>query len=102
MKEIVDALKKHMTNDTFYNEEKVRNGEINVIYIVGYSGSGKSTLSRTAKNFPNVEIVEHDLIDYVVHMTQKEIKDEGDLFYSFVKSHYNYCFDLYNIDKDYI
>ena len=86
MEEIVKTLEEHMDNsDIFYNKEKFSNGEINLLYIVGLSGSGKSTLSKAVENFPNVEIIEHDLITFLADKPFKEIKKERTLLYTFYR-----------------
>lgn len=100
MKEIVDALEKYTKHDIFYNKEKLAKGEINLLYIIGYSGSGKTTLSRTVKQFPNIEVIEHDTLDYIVSIPHKEMKNQGKIFYTFFKMFEESFDDIGNAEKN--
>ena len=84
---ILDAFNK---NDTFYNFSDFFNGKTNLLYITGFSGSGKTTLSKIAKKIPNVEVIEHDNLDFGCYMTSSKLREEGSLFNEFFQNEYYY------------
>ena len=69
--------------DILYNKDKFESGEINLCFIIGLSGSGKSTLGRNMSS----DKVEHyemdDLLNVADHFTMDNLKEYGDLIYSF-------------------
>ena len=69
--------------DIYYNKDKFDSGEINLCFITGHSGSGKSTMGNTMAN----DRVEHydldDVIANKIHFTMSNLKQYGDLIYSF-------------------
>lgn len=69
--------------DIYYNKDKFDSGEINLCFITGHSGSGKSTMGNNMQK-DNVE--HYDLDDVVankMHFTMSNLKQYGDLIYSF-------------------
>ena len=69
--------------DIYYNKDKFDSGEINLCFITGHSGSGKSTMGNSMQK-DNVE--HYDLDDVVwnkMHFTMANLKEYGDLIYSF-------------------
>lgn len=69
--------------DIYYNKDKFDSGEINLCFITGHSGSGKSTMGNSMQK-DNVE--HYDLDDVVankMHFTMSNLKQYGDLIYSF-------------------
>lgn len=69
--------------DIYYNKDKFDSGEINLCFITGHSGSGKSTMGNNMQK-DNVE--HYDLDDVVankMHFTMANLKEYGDLIYSF-------------------
>lgn len=71
--------------DIYYNKDKFDSGEINLCFITGHSGSGKSTMGRNMAS----DKVEHYELDDVVanfNFSDDNLKEYGDLIYSFFKS----------------
>lgn len=69
--------------DIYYNKEKFDSGEINLCFITGHSGSGKSTMGR---NLQSKNIEHYDLDDLQCikdYFTMKDLKEYGDLIYSY-------------------
>lgn len=70
--------------DIYYNKEKFDSGEINLCFITGHSGSGKSTMGRgMAKD--NIEHYELDDLIQNYNFSDDNLKEYGDLIYSFFK-----------------
>ena len=71
--------------DIYYNKDKFDSGEINLCFITGHSGSGKSTMARNMSG-GNIEYYElDDVYANKIHFTMENLKEYGDLIYSFFK-----------------
>ena len=71
--------------DIYYNKDKFDSGEINLCFITGHSGSGKSTMARNMQK-DNVEHYELDDLQCIAdHFTMDQLKEYGDLIYSYFK-----------------
>lgn len=69
--------------DIYYNKDKFDNGEINLCFITGHSGSGKSTMGRNMQS-NNIEHYELDDLQSIKdHFTMQNLKEYGDLIYSY-------------------
>lgn len=69
--------------DIFYNKDKFDSGEINLCFITGHSGSGKTTMAKNMAD-DNTEVYElDDLIANKTHFTIEQMKEYGDLYYSY-------------------
>ena len=69
--------------DIYYNKDKFDSGEINLCFITGHSGSGKSTMARDMQK-DNVEHYELDDLQCIKdHFTMAQLKEYGDLIYSY-------------------
>lgn len=76
---------KYLTNDKdiYYNKDKFDSGEINLCFITGHSGSGKSTMGRNMQS-DDIEHYELDDLHCVKdHFTMQNLKEYGDLIYSY-------------------
>ena len=70
--------------DIYYNKDKFDSGEINLCFITGHSGSGKSTMARSMQS-DKVEHYELDDLNQNYKFTDNNLKEYGDLIYSFFK-----------------
>lgn len=71
--------------DLYYNKDKFDSGEINLCFITGHSGSGKSTMGRSMQD-SGIEHYELDDLQLVKdHFTMENLKEYGDLIYSYFK-----------------
>ena len=70
--------------DIYYNKDKFDSGEINLCFITGHSGSGKSTMARSMQS-AKVEHYELDDLNQNYKFTDDNLKEYGDLIYSFFK-----------------
>lgn len=71
--------------DIYYNKDKFDSGEINLCFITGHSGSGKSTMGRDMQK-QNIEHYELDDLQCIEdHFTMDQLKEYGDLIYSYFK-----------------
>ena len=72
-------------DDLYYNKDKFDSGEINLCFITGLSGSGKSTMGMHMRD----KTIEHyeldDLWCVADHFSMTNLKEYGDLIYSFFK-----------------
>lgn len=69
--------------DILYNKKKWEDDEINLLFITGLSGSGKSTLAHS-KESKKVEVYElDDLLCVADRFTMDNLKEYGDLIYSY-------------------
>ena len=69
--------------DIYYNKDKFDSGEINLCFITGLSGSGKSTMGRDMQSH-GVEHYDMDDLQCIAdHFTLNELKEYGDLIYSY-------------------
>ena len=69
--------------DILYNKEAFDNGDINICFVIGLSGSGKTTFALSKAN-DRVDMYSlDDLWCTKDHFTMKELKDYGDLIYSY-------------------
>lgn len=97
---ILNALKKNIKKDFLYNIKEFKNGNINLMFIVGFSGSGKTTLGRIARKIPNVEVIEHDLLDDSEFLLGEHIMKQGYSLYNFYVE-YPECFGSKNFNELY-
>ena len=67
--------------DIYYNKNKFDSGEINLCFITGLSGSGKSTMAGEMSK----ENISLDDIGFNYHFSDDNLKEYGDLIYSFFK-----------------
>ena len=72
--------------DIYYNKDKFDSGEINLCFITGHSGSGKSTMGRELHDKQNVEHYDLDDLNQNYKFTDDDLKEYGDLIYSFFKA----------------
>lgn len=70
--------------DIYYNKEKFDSGEINLCFITGHSGSGKSTMAQGMES-KNIETYELDDVNNVSAFSDDNLKEYGDLIYSYFK-----------------
>lgn len=70
--------------DIYYNKEKFDSGEINLCFITGHSGSGKSTMAHGIES-KNIEVYEIDDVNNVSSFSDENLKEYGDLIYSYFK-----------------
>lgn len=85
---IIDVKEGNIMNqkDIYYNKEKFDSGEINLCFITGHSGSGKSTMARNMSKDDNIEYYElDDVIANKKYFSMNNLKEYGDLIYSFFK-----------------
>ena len=74
------------SKDIYYNKDKFDSGEINLCFIVGHSGSGKSTMARGMVDGDKIEYYElDDVVLNKISFTMENLKEYGDLIYSFFK-----------------
>ena len=74
------------SEDIYYNKDKFDSDEINLCFIVGHSGSGKSTMARGMADGDKIEYYElDDVILNKISFTMENLKEYGDLIYSFFK-----------------
>ena len=70
--------------DIYYNKDKFDSGSINLCFITGHSGSGKSTMAHKKEEEFDIEAYElDDLACIKDHFTMNNLKEYGDLIYSF-------------------
>lgn len=69
--------------DIYYNKDKFNSGEINLCFITGLSGSGKSTMGRDMQSHGIEHYDMDDLQCIADHFTLSELKEYGDLIYSY-------------------
>ena len=72
--------------DIYHNRDKFESGEINLCFITGHSGSGKSTMGKSLSNKDNTEYFELDDVVANYNFSDDNLKEYGDLIYSFFKS----------------
>ena len=70
-------------DDIYYNKNKFDSGEINICFITGLSGSGKSTMGRDMQSHGIEHYDMDDLQCIADHFTLSELKEYGDLIYSY-------------------
>ena len=70
-------------DDIYYNKNKFDSGEINLCFITGLSGSGKSTMGRDMQSHGIEHYDMDDLQCIADHFTLSELKEYGDLIYSY-------------------
>lgn len=71
--------------DIYYNKEKFDSGEINICFITGHSGSGKSTMANSMETNKIEKYELDDVISNKLTFTMENLKEYGDLIYSFFK-----------------
>lgn len=70
--------------DIYYNKKAFDNGDINLCFITGHSGSGKSTMGAKAARHNDIETYSLDDLQCVKdHFTMDNLKEYGDLIYSY-------------------
>ena len=70
--------------DIYYNKDKFDSGEINLCFITGLSGSGKSTMGKNMEDKDNAEWYQLDDLRAIKdHFTMDNLKEYGDLMYSY-------------------
>lgn len=70
--------------DIYYNKDKFDSGEINLCFITGHSGSGKSTMGRDMES-DRIEHYDLDDVIYNWNFSDSNLKEYGDLIYSFFR-----------------
>lgn len=70
-------------DDIYYNKNKFDSGEINLCFITGLSGSGKSTMGRDMQSHGIEHYDMDDLQCIADHFTLNNLKEYGDLIYSY-------------------
>lgn len=70
--------------DIYYNKDKFDSGETNLCFITGHSGSGKSTMAHGMEG-GKVEAYELDDVIANFNFSDENLKEYGDLIYSFFK-----------------
>ena len=69
--------------DIYYNKDKFNSGEINLCFITGHSGSGKSTMGKKLED-EGVEWIQLDDLQCIAdRFTMDNLKEYGDLIYSY-------------------
>ena len=86
-------------DDIYYNKDKFDNSEINLCFITGHSGSGKSTLANDIEN-TGVEKYELDDVNAIWHFSDDNLKEYGDLIYSFFTQSGKKYREPYRVMKD--
>lgn len=77
-------------SDIYWNKDKFDSGEINLCFITGLSGSGKSSMAHSQES-DKIEVYELDDLVYTKdHFTMDNLKEYGDLIYTFFKKHPEY------------
>lgn len=72
--------------DFFYNKDKWDRGEINLCFVTGHSGSGKTTLASQMETDKDTEMYQlDDVLANKENFTMANLKEYGDLIYSFFK-----------------
>lgn len=69
--------------DIYYNKDKFDRGEINLCFILGHSGSGKTTMGTSMESDAVQMYQLDDLIYTKQHFSMENLKEYGDLIYSF-------------------
>lgn len=70
-------------DDIYYNKNKFDSGEINLCFITGLSGSGKSTIGKDMQSHGIEHYDMDDLQCIADHFTLNDLKEYGDLIYSY-------------------
>ena len=70
-------------DDIYYNKDKFDSGEINLCFITGLSGSGKSTMGKDMQSYGIEHYDLDDLQCIADHFTFTNLKEYGDLIYSY-------------------
>lgn len=82
--------------DIYYNKDKFDSGEINLCFITGHSGAGKSTMGRDMQKH-GIEFYELDDVAHAkAHFTIDQLKEYGDLIYSFFNGPGKKYYDEYD------
>lgn len=69
--------------DIYYHKKEFDSGEINLCFITGHSGSGKTTMGKNMQG-DKIEHYELDDLLYIKdHFTMDNLKEYGDLIYSY-------------------
>ena len=68
-------------SDIYYNKDKFDSGETNLCFVTGLSGSGKSTMANGMK----AEYYGLDDVGFNWNFSDDNLKDYGDLIYTFFK-----------------
>lgn len=70
--------------DLYYNKKAFDEGDINLCFVIGYSGSGKSVLTQEYEGEDVEKVSLDDLVCARDHYSLKQLKDMGELLYSFL------------------
>ena len=71
--------------DIFYNKEKFDSNKINICFITGHPGSGKTSMAKKLSlENKNIEYCELDKVITNWDLSEKDLKENGDLIYSFL------------------
>ena len=71
--------------DIYYNKDQFDSGEINLCFITGHSGSGKSTMANNMSGNSIEAYQLDDVLSNKISFTMSNLKEYGDLIYSFFK-----------------
>lgn len=82
--------------DLYYNKDKFDSGEINLCFITGHSGSGKSTMGRNLQNNATEHYELDDLHCIKDRFTMDDLKEYGDLIYSYFRGRGNKFYVTYD------
>ena len=82
--ESIQESKVFNKEDIYYNKDKFDSGEINLCFITGHSGSGKSTMAHGMEG-SKIEAYELDDVIFNWNFSDSNLKEYGDLIYSFFK-----------------
>lgn len=69
--------------DLYYNKKAFDEGKVNLCFVIGYSGSGKSVLTQEYEGTGIEKVSLDDMVCVKDHYTLNELKESGELFYSF-------------------
>ena len=103
---VVEALNESIIineKDILYHKKEFDSGEINLCFVIGHSGSGKSTLTYNAAMKDQDKIDTYSLDDLMCvadYFTMKQLKEYGDLIYSFFKGPGKKYYVTYDYLKD--
>ena len=84
--------------DIYYNKDKFDSGETNLCFITGHSGSGKSTMAHGMEG-GKVEAYELDDLIFNFNFSDENLKEYGDLIYSFFKKRPGSMFRYHSKDE---
>lgn len=80
-------------DDSYYNFDKFKSGECNILFITGFSGSGKTTLTKEYSKKYKAEVIEIDNFECYMDRVKK---NDGSVYSEFL---YNTEYGLKYIEK---